>query len=339
MCWNRRPALFPSRKNGGKARNRLPQLAVARVAQVKAEVSQSESPEPMRMRAPFLTPAAMTLAAMTLVACGQSVPDSGAGVGFQDYNSYLREQEAAAARAASLVDPVALDPVTGLPMGAPPAGSGFSTDIAAAAINRATGTTTGTAPGTAPGTALANSPLTAAPLTATSGLAPMAPAQSMSVYDPNAPLDPNRPRGNEPTTIAGTTSEMTGIAGGGISDEQDFNAVSSRETIESDKERIARNRAQYTVIQPTAVPERAANTGPNLVEYALSTTHNPGMQMYSRSSIRLTDPNVACARFTSSDFAQQAFLEAGGPQRDRKGLDPDGDGFACAWDPRPFRLQ
>lgn len=278
----------------------------------------------MRMRVSFLF-----LAAVTLAACGQSVPDSGSGVGFQDYNSYLREQEAAAARASTLVDPA-----TGLPMGtAPAAGSGFSTDIAAAAINRAAGMGATTAP------------LNATPLTATGAVNPMAANPSaVPAYDPNAPLDPNRPRGNEPTTIAGTTSEMTGIAGsavagGNISDEQDFNAVAARETIASDAERIARNRAQYTVIQPTAVPERAANTGPNLVEYALSTTHNPGTQMYSRSSIRLTDPNVACARFTSSDFAQQAFLEAGGPQRDRKGLDPDGDGFACAWDPRPFRLQ
>lgn len=295
------------------------------MAQGEAEVSQSESPEPMRMRASFLT-----LAAMTLVACGQPVPDSGAGVGFQDYDSFLREQEAAAARASTLVDPV-----TGLPMGTAPASGGFSTDIAAAAIDRATGT----AP--AAPTQLTGSPLSAAPLTPTGALDPMAATTTAAVpvYDPNAPLDPNRPRGNEPTTIAGTTSEMTGIAGGGISDEQDFGAVSSRETIESDKERIARNRAQYTVIQPTAVPERTADTGPNLVQYALSTTHNPGTQMYSRSSIRLTDPNVACARFTSSDFAQQAFLTAGGPQRDRKGLDPDGDGFACAWDPRPFRLQ
>lgn len=267
----------------------------------------------MRMRASFLT-----LAALTLAACGAQVPDSGAGVGFQDYDSYLREQEAAAARA----------PVTGAM--APAAGTGFSTDIAAAAIDRATGV----APAAAP---LNTAPLSAAPVYPT-------PTSAVPQLDPNAPLDPNRPRGNEPTTIAGTTSEMTGVAGsavasGGISDEQDFNAVSARETIESDKERIARNRAQYTVIQPTAVPERTANTGPNLVQYALSTTHNPGTQMYSRSSIRLTDPNVACARYTSSDFAQQAFLEAGGPQRDRKGLDPDGDGFACAWDPRPFRLQ
>lgn len=280
------------------------------------------------MRASFLT-----LVAVTLAACSQSVPDSGAGVGFQDYNSYLREQEAAAARASTMVDPA-----TGLPASTAPAGTGFSTDIAAAAINRATGTGASPAP-------LNATPLMTTPLTTTGALDPMAANPSaVPAYDPNAPLDPNRPRGNEPTTIAGTTSEMTGIAGsaaagGGISDEQDFNAVASRETIESDAERIARNRAQYTVIQPTAVPERAANTGPNLVEYALSTTHNPGTQMYSRSSIRFTDPNVACARFTSSDFAQQAFLEAGGPQRDRKGLDPDGDGFACAWDPRPFRLQ
>jgi hypothetical protein len=31
-------------------------------------------------------------------------------------------------------------------------------------------------------------------------------------------------------------------------------------------------------------------------------------------------------------------LSNGGPERDRLGLDPDGDGFACYWDPTPFRL-
>jgi hypothetical protein len=30
-------------------------------------------------------------------------------------------------------------------------------------------------------------------------------------------------------------------------------------------------------------------------------------------------------------------LANGGPERDKEGLDPDGDGFACGWDPRPFR--
>ena len=36
-------------------------------------------------------------------------------------------------------------------------------------------------------------------------------------------------------------------------------------------------------------------------------------------------------------LAQEEFLRTGGPERDKLGVDPDGDGFACAWDPRPFR--
>lgn len=44
-----------------------------------------------------------------------------------------------------------------------------------------------------------------------------------------------------------------------------------------------------------------------------------------------------CAGYASPDQAQIDFLANGGPQRDRKGLDPDGDGFACGWDPSPFR--
>jgi hypothetical protein len=276
----------------------------------------------MRMTAPFLI-----LSAGLLAACAGPVPDSGAGVGFQDYGTYLRQQEQAAARAAAMPTPPMMP---GQPT--PPA-TGFSTDIAAAAIDRASGLPT------APMAGAPLSPMTAQPAPGLAPINPMA-ANPSAVPGGTQPgmLDPNRPRGNEPTTIAGTTSEMTGIAGGRISDEQDFDAVAARESIQSDAERIARNRAQYTVIQPTELPPRT-DTGPNLAEYALSTTHNPGTKMYSRSSLRITDPNVACARYTSSDFAQQAFLEAGGPQRDRKGLDPDGDGFACAWDPRPFRLQ
>ena len=84
-------------------------------------------------------------------------------------------------------------------------------------------------------------------------------------------------------------------------------------------------------------PQRTQSDGPNIVQFALSTNHAPGTQMYKRSSLRLTDPGAACAKFASPDLAQQAFLASGGPERDRKGLDPDGDGFACGWDPRPFR--
>jgi hypothetical protein len=44
-----------------------------------------------------------------------------------------------------------------------------------------------------------------------------------------------------------------------------------------------------------------------------------------------------CAAFSSADEAQIDFLTRGGPIKDRKGLDPDGDGYACAWDPAPYR--
>ena len=140
-------------------------------------------------------------------------------------------------------------------------------------------------------------------------------------------------------TMAGieeTTSEMQ-FATGGVSDEQDFGAVSTRESIESDKQRIACNRQQYVVVQPGAIPQRPGDEGPNIAAYAVATTNAPGVKLYNRPAFYLTNPEKACAKFTSSDKAQQAFLAAGGPQRDSKALDPDGDGFACAWDPRPFR--
>ena len=122
-----------------------------------------------------------------------------------------------------------------------------------------------------------------------------------------------------------------------ISDEQNFEAVAARETIESDAERRRRQQAELVVVQPTAVPVRTGPSGPNVVEYALATRHNPGVQMHQRFPLRFRTPAAACAEFASSDLAQEAFLARGGPQRDPLGLDPDGDGFACGWDPRPFR--
>ncbi|MFA7432453.1 MAG: hypothetical protein WCZ72_01940 [Gemmobacter sp.] len=136
--------------------------------------------------------------------------------------------------------------------------------------------------------------------------------------------------------IAPQSGELTGSTGG-ISDEQDFDAVASRESIESDRERLAQQRQQYVVIEPTALPQRSGAQGANIVEFALSTRHAPGTQMYRRSGIRIGSPERACGRYPSADLAQEAFLDRGGPDRDPMGLDPDGDGFACGWDPRPFR--
>ena len=244
--------------------------------------------------------AAMGLVVLGLAACAPEVPDSGAGFG--DYNSYMRGREAQLNGTA----PGAAAP----PIGFDPTRVGAAIDAAEQGVG--------------------------APLNATS--APLTPVQQGGAYGAligGDPLASDRPRGNAPAGIAETTSEMAGSPG--ISDEQDFGAVSSRETIESDAQRIARNKAQYQVVEPTALPERAGNEGPSIVEYAINTRNAVGEPMYRRSSLRLTSPEAACKRYRSPDLAQEAFLKSGGPERDPKGLDPDGDGFACAWDPGPFR--
>ncbi|WP_424940814.1 hypothetical protein [Aliiroseovarius sp. S253] len=124
----------------------------------------------------------------------------------------------------------------------------------------------------------------------------------------------------------------------GISDEQDFAAVSARESIESDAARLDGYRANYEQVQPEALPDRPSGNSASIVQYALSTTNSVGQSVYQRSALSgESRAQRNCSRYTSADFAQIAFLESGGPQRDRYGIDPDGDGFACAWDPAPFR--
>ncbi len=82
----------------------------------------------------------------------------------------------------------------------------------------------------------------------------------------------------------------------------------------------------------------AASATPNLAAYALSVGHGPGQEVYTRGGFHLTSTERACAKYVSADRAQTAFLEKGGPEADKLNLDPDGDGFACGWDPRPFQL-
>jgi hypothetical protein len=124
----------------------------------------------------------------------------------------------------------------------------------------------------------------------------------------------------------------------GISDENDFNAVSNTRSIEGDAALIAQNRAQYQVIAPEALPTRPGTNTPNIVAYALQTNNPKGAPIYRRSAFASENRHLRnCASFASADLAQEAFLANGGPERDRQNLDPDGDGFACSWDPAPFR--
>ncbi|NSX53195.1 hypothetical protein [Parasulfitobacter algicola] len=150
-------------------------------------------------------------------------------------------------------------------------------------------------------------------------------------------------QGNEAQIIAAETTTALGgnsaQSNSGISRENDFEVVSERETIESDAERLERQRQQYAVVKPTALPSRDQAGGrPNIVEYALSAQNSVGQQIYRRGGLNRENRSIrACAQYPSSDVAQEDFLASGGPQRDRKNLDPDGDGFACSWDPAPFQ--
>ena len=249
--------------------------------------------------------------AFGLAACAPEVPDSSSGVGFSDYNSYVRN--------AQPVPDAPLNPMMAGQTATAPT-TGFSPANAAAAIDRATGVVP-------TGDVIAS----AAPAPMASTLAP-APMQTVA-------LDANgqRPRGNAPEGIQEESGEMTALHAS-ISDENDFEAVKSRETIQSDKARIERNKAHYTVDQPGALPTRSGGSDVSAaIQFALSTTHPVGSQMYKRSGLKFRSPDAACQKFGSDMEAQEQFLAAGGPERDRKGIDPDGDGFACGFNPAPFR--
>ena len=257
-----------------------------------------------------------------LAACNPPIPDSAAGVGF---DTGYGQQGVAPVRPTGIVPP------------------GFSQDVIGAAINRADGQGTAVAGqplnGVAPsnpafpaqqqGTIIGAAPTTTAPI-----VAPIAQTAALPTVTPVLP---------QQGAVIGAQPQVGGVVpvagNAAISDEQDFNAVSQRETIESDAQRIARNRQQYVVIQPGALPTRPGELGPNIVDYALASNHPVGTPMYRRNRLFAKDSVAACAAYASPELAQEAFLASGGPNRDRQGLDPDGDGYACAWDPAPFRIQ
>ncbi|MFN4057090.1 MAG: hypothetical protein ACK4HW_02765 [Roseinatronobacter sp.] len=102
--------------------------------------------------------------------------------------------------------------------------------------------------------------------------------------------------------------------------------------------------AQNTVITRDFVPQVQVDAselgagGPNLFVYALSSTHRVGELRYTRRHpFRWQRWEAACSQYPNQDLAQEAFLSLGGPDKDPNHMDPDGDGFACWWDPSPFR--
>lgn len=248
----------------------------------------------------------MLLAGLALAACQPAVPDSaagipdpGRGVGFDNSLDAARAREAALARSAPIQTPIDSQPI------ASPAG-------AAGPVSPAPAQQQARAASSDPELARLNAEADARARAANSGQAVVNASPSNA-----APQIINNP---------------------GISSEQDFGAVSSQRSIEGDAARIQANRQQYQVIAPTDLPSRQGAGQPNIVAFALQTTHAKGTRIYRRSGLT-SDAKFRrnCAGFASDDEAQIAFLSQGGPERDRQGIDPDGDGYACAWDPAPFR--
>ncbi|MDO6586791.1 hypothetical protein Q4543_14855 [Salipiger sp. 1_MG-2023] len=186
-------------------------------------------------------------------------------------------------------------------------------------------------PGIRPGQSVVQAPTGAAPDSDADATARVRAAAANSGI---TPLEASP--GNTPPPLVSEPQVVTNAAG--ISNENSFEAVSAERDIGADAALIAQNRSQYHVVAPTDLPPRPDGTGPNVVEYALRTSNPVGSPMYDRKG--RYDGNrisAACNAYASPDLAQAAFLSEGGPQKDRKGLDPDGDGFACSWDPAPFR--
>jgi hypothetical protein len=98
---------------------------------------------------------------------------------------------------------------------------------------------------------------------------------------------------------------------------------------------LAEARSQLVVMQPGPLP--ANPQGVNIALFAAQTTNAVGERRYQRTGGTRIAGAGTCSRFRDADAAQRAFLSGGGPERDRYGIEPDGDGFACSWNPAPYR--
>ena len=75
----------------------------------------------------------------------------------------------------------------------------------------------------------------------------------------------------------------------------------------------------------------------NVAKFARDTKNKKGEKVYTRSSIIIYNNWNECSKFRTQDDAQRKFIKDGGPYNDKFNLDPDGDGFACKWDPEIYR--
>lgn len=251
--------------------------------------------------------ALISLAVLGLAACQPAVPNSAQGVGFGDYATYLKTREAelrGQAPAASSTPPTASTAATAPTSAAivPPGGgygtTGFGATPATSAAIAAQGQGSG-------GTAL-EAAASAAPQ-GTLG------AEALAALQATAPA---------------SAAPVSGGAGAPLS------ALSEGTLTPSAAAPVSVAPVPGAAVSGATI---SGAGGPNLAAYALSAPSTYGQPYYRRGGLKLGSSERACRKFISPDLAQTAFLERGGPERDPGNLDPDGDGFACGWDPRPFQ--
>ena len=169
-----------------------------------------------------------------------------------------------------------------------------------------------------------------------------------SVLQSTAPAGAAAPVATAPASTVTTTpvptapQTMPGAAEIGVdpnADSIDLNQ-SSLEVQKRQREAAEARRqaaeSQLVIVEPEPVPQQDINA--NVVAFARQTTHPVGTKVYNRPVFRDRFQSASvCRRFESDEEAQRQFLSTGGPNNDRYNLDPDGDGFACGFDPERYR--
>lgn len=223
------------------------------------------------------------------------------GVGFGDYQRYLRARTAEPAAPGRSAIPYSVPPETPRTAILPPA----------------------TMPASAPST-LDIVPVRERPAAPTAPSGPIATQRLAPAAQPAAPAPTPAPA---PTVIASATAPQDAIR-----DQQVYHAGESRRTTPT-----GTAPAQAEIVT-ASIPAPSDHGGPNLVAYALNASNPVGTEAYRRiNPLRWSRWQDACLQYRNQDAAQTAFLENGGPARDPGNLDPDGDGYACWWDPTPLR--
>lgn len=245
------------------------------------------------------------LALCAVVACSPEIPDSGAGVGFGDYGTFMRERERERLQQASAPRSIVPPPqVVSLP----------PQPVAPVTVAQGQPTT------------VQQGPIQQGPIQQAVLGQPMIPPGTIGGGAQPAPAAQIAPQPSQAADLpAGPRGQVT---------TQDFQAIAANQSGPASFPAPAQGQVQ--MVAAGAVPERPSDI-PNIIEYALGTRHNVGERVWRRSPLTRQNTDRNCRGFVNSDLAQEEFLRRGGPERDPLNLDPDGDGFACWWDPAPFR--